>query len=503
MMMHKLTLGLLVPLVLAGLPMQSQAAKKGTNIDIDQALLLQTRKIQDAIKKAGAKTVGVVKFYGQIGKKAGFQIAPITSQMAERLEHVLVMARTGKKGLDYDVIRDASGEAAKAKKKLSWRGNLAKRQALFDLKYPLYLGSTKKSPDLLFTGVVKMDPKSKKTKVMLIAFTKKDKALNNVVSNFSMTTTRTLLADAGRSFLIRPRSGLVEEDNSELLDLLGNTDANERDENDQQQDTNTDLTNIDDTIQADKNAYAVLKMMIKRAGQEQPQEVPYEEDPEALGAGGRFKLSKENEPKEGDEVYFVIENKHSARIAVVLKVNQENTIYQQIDDAKDCSKWVLDPGETLTVEGYYTQETDLTTNKNKVNKFKVLSDAESELAYQSVSQEPLAQGMGQIGTIQMWVYTANTGGGGGGSDPGLGKKFSLRSLSGKELAKARKTIRTYRDLQSRLMKNMQTNRGLLAANDVVEDGAKLETVSFENPVEVQHTHIKYYYPGQIGGLSFP
>jgi hypothetical protein len=56
---------------------------------------------------------------------------------------------------------------------------------------------------------------------------------------------------------------------------------------------------------------------------------------------------------------------------VVLKLNGQNTIKHEQQDALDCKKWILEPGKTVTVRGYQLNEKDR-------DDFKVQSPRESE-----------------------------------------------------------------------------------------------------------------------------
>ena len=78
-----------------------------------------------------------------------------------------------------------------------------------------------------------------------------------------------------------------------------------------------------------------------------------------------------NPPKEGDVIQFVITNVTKSKIALVVKVNGENTLGQEMVEDAACQKWVLDAGKTYSLKGFYSYP------ENTVVPFKVLNDDDS------------------------------------------------------------------------------------------------------------------------------
>ena len=78
------------------------------------------------------------------------------------------------------------------------------------------------------------------------------------------------------------------------------------------------------------------------------------------------------EPAPGQTVEFRLDKDATPRrVGVVLKVNGENTLdKQRLPDAR-CRMWVLDKGESITVDGYQL-------GTDRVEKFRVLSVPESK-----------------------------------------------------------------------------------------------------------------------------
>ena len=74
----------------------------------------------------------------------------------------------------------------------------------------------------------------------------------------------------------------------------------------------------------------------------------------------------------------MIQNVSQDTVGVVLAVNGKNTLFQEDLTSKpvaECTKWVLAPGESYTVEGFYMSE-----DGKDVRAFKVLSDDASAKA---------------------------------------------------------------------------------------------------------------------------
>ena len=71
----------------------------------------------------------------------------------------------------------------------------------------------------------------------------------------------------------------------------------------------------------------------------------------------------------------MITNKSSDTVGVVLAVNGKNTLFEQdltSNQPGDCTKWILAPNESYTIDGFY-----MSADGKDVRPFKVLSDDES------------------------------------------------------------------------------------------------------------------------------
>jgi hypothetical protein len=389
---------------------------------------------------------------------------PINSIMAERLESVLVMGSARKQNVS--IIRDASGHAAAQKQKLTYL-TADGRKKLLDLEYPLWVGDRKARPDLFLTGFVGLDPKTHKTTVVLAYFDKGTDKITPITDprnpqqtlKFEVPTDRAILADAGQSFVLSKRS--MTKRNADD-DLFADQDAQQREDGKK-----------DNAITDTKERLVELKMFIN------DEEVLFETDPDNPG-DGRFSC---RDPKQGDKVYFTVTNKSSDRVAVVLKINGMNTLYEEKDEARLCRKWILDPGDKpLTVDGIYVNDSG-TENKKP---FSVLSDEDS-------AQEVLASS--ESGTISLHVFVE--GSGGGDEDEGL----KTRGLSKRKLLAAKRSIKSNSDAARELIASQSKTRkkGLIAPGATAEDGSKLKSVEFKDPQEKEAIFIRYYKPGSGGG----
>jgi hypothetical protein len=92
----------------------------------------------------------------------------------------------------------------------------------------------------------------------------------------------------------------------------------------------------------------------------------------------RVRGSKAADPKEGQKVKFVVSNVSQDTVGVVLAVNGKSSLFLEDLASKspgECTKWILSPGETYTIEGFYMSE-----DGKDVRTFKVLSDDDSAKA---------------------------------------------------------------------------------------------------------------------------
>ena len=314
---------------------------------IDDQLLADAPKIVKYLKDHDVHTVGVVKFGVKKGDQpASYNAGTLNMKMALKLEHALVMANDSKQPIA--ILQDVTTEGSRS------RGNLRKpqgRRALLDQVYPVAWGNDKKKPDMLLTGEVQLSKDMKTLAIAIRAFDhKKPDRLEDVMRLTGIKTDRDILASAGQSFVVARKLKRGMDDSA--AEDAANRDQNSKD---------NPLQSPDDPI----------KFEVIYDGSPVTLE-PDESSPGELKAK-RSKTSQD--AKEGQKVNFKITNTGKEKIGVVLAINARNTLFQEDLTQKapgECSKWILDPGETYSIDGFYMSQ-----DGKSVFPFRVLSDDES------------------------------------------------------------------------------------------------------------------------------
>jgi hypothetical protein len=423
--------------------------------NLDDELYRATRKLFRYIHKKNARTVGVLKFRAQRGNgPLGFDLGPITSIMAERLETVLVMGNDDEKPVQ--IIRDASGVAAARRQKLTYLTEEG-RKKLFGFEYPLVVGGGKATPDLFFTGIVRLDPEKQTTRVEVLAFGRDSKDLEPTGILIEAKTDRPLLADSGSSFVLNHRA-LWGMDRDRQNDAEAIRDAGSR--------------------RAGKKEPALKSMQRLVELKLYLDDVPVALEPDRTNPGGaRFTCRP---PRRDEKVRFALKNLSDQRVAVVLQINGMNTLYEQKFEAMRCNKWVLPPNtKPVIIDGFYIKD----EGKNR-KEFVVLPDA--------ASRQEILRNAAQ-GTIQMHVFVEGPE---KKEEETFEDKLITRGLPNRAWNTAKRSLTTPAAARKLLTANrLRTRtRGLIAPDQKPGDGSKLLKVDFRNPQEQQYLYIRYY-PG--------
>jgi hypothetical protein len=194
------------------------------------------------------------------------------------------------------------------------------------------------------------------------------------------------------------------------------------------------------------------------------QMVPFELDPAGPSPGAmRFTC---REPLESDNVQFAIENvSRDVRVACVLKINGENTLFRERDAAPNCRKWIVEPGKTVNIGGFYEGE----VGKN-MRKFLVKPQPDPD--------EPLSPSL--QGTIDFHVFVED-------------KSGPVRYDN--EIAPITRGLPTtptsYDELNRALFKTAELKSRGLILGGAVEQGYKLQTMEFANGKQQAHWFIRY------------
>lgn len=277
----------------------------------------------------GHKTVGVLRFRVQLGKKpARFDNAPFNGNLPVRVENLLIMH-----GGDVDepavrVIRDAS-KSATASDVGDWFGDVRERKKLFGVTYGLAWGDgkqqTKVKADAFLTGLVRLSEDLKKTTLILYCFDKDDLE-PKAIAESTIDTERNVLSDLGYSFVVpsEARRSLLTKRSVADVDrnVLAALDSDVRP---------SDVAGIRVTVLVDDEA-AELQ--------------PAKKDEE----GPRWKLPC---PPRGKAVSIRLENRTDERLGVVVKLNGISLFQQQTRAANRCRKWVIPAGKKYELEGFY------------------------------------------------------------------------------------------------------------------------------------------------------
>lgn len=336
---------------------------------LNRGLQKQLPKIIEYLNDHQFKTVGVLKFrVSKPGQKTTSSAGPLNSHLADRLEVGLILANPFDKERQLNIIKDASAKAAKIDKAnhLSEAG----RKAFFGPKFKLAWGNNSEVADAFLTGVVQIHDDNQHATVGILCFNKNGGNLERACDVFEVELDAEALGGIGESFLLR---GAFDGGSTQLA-------FKDHQKQKQQQVLKA----------AAKVKTQQVKFPLDDPAAPAKLEIFYDGHPVAVQM--REGQAFVTEPEEGQKVEMALVRNNSAkgRLAIVLKVNGENTLYRQVVRNIDCNKWVLTPDSTRTVvKGYQLKN-------NKAEKFKVLSAAES-------ARRAMDYGR-QVGQIQMTVF---------------------------------------------------------------------------------------------------
>jgi hypothetical protein len=474
--------------------------------NIDMALLKKAPQVMEFLQSQGYKNVGVLSFQLRKGKDQKLQPGAITTNLATRLENALILLDDPDKPVG--ILHDPSRVALAKDRHVSLTP--AGRRGLLEKPYPLAWGEKAQHPDALLTGEVHLSPDNQHVTVIVKAFDHKMAEPRKVVE-FTTRTDRSVLGDCGQSFHLTSR-----QLRKRPVDL--------------EEEAGADATKEDQSKEPPAGADGAKPAGADGAKQDQSKEPPAlpEDNPVKLtilyngqpvateadpsspgerrvrlrrrGAPGGGKVA---EPTAGQKVEFTMENTSpSETFGIVLKVNGMNTLFEEPQDAVNCTKWVLEPGKKYTIRGYYTEESG-----QNLKPFKVLSDEETR------QKEGELKDNNMLGLIEFHVFRQNANSGPGSDQMEISRKVSLRG----QAPRAQKQARSLAERQAQvaasshvqrqgktLAANMSSlkppprlarqgkDRGLIVGEETKVGGGTLTRKEFTNLEEVSNQVITYH-----------
>ncbi|MBW3597720.1 MAG: hypothetical protein KY475_10640 [Planctomycetes bacterium] len=317
--------------------------------EVERELLRRAPEMLEHCRSKGYRNVGVLKFRVKKGNDPiSDSVGTFNSFLAERLETALILANSSSGGSPVGIIRDASAVAAKTPGAAHTSAD--GRSRLFAAKYPLAWGSPppQVTPDAFITGIVVVSPDLRDMSVGILAFDRAGKELERIVPVFKADVGIDALAELGESYALRGAfdggdTQMTEEQTKEVLV--------------------TTALKVKEQQTTHPLADPQRPVLLEAAYNGRPVSIEFR--------GGEAFLP---EPQEGEQVVLTLRHNpgvKAERLAVVLKVNGENTLFRQRKRDIDCRKWILEPGAPpIVIRGY--QKSDKTYEA-----FRVLSAAES------------------------------------------------------------------------------------------------------------------------------
>lgn len=445
-------LALLTAAVLAGAP----AVVRADNID--KELVKKGPELLQELKKKGYHNVGVLKFTVKKGKsELSFNAGTLNHNMATRVENALILANDPQNPMG--IIRDATSVAAAQAPKATYL-TADGRDQLFKLSYPLAWGNQKVTADAFISGVVDLSSDMKETSLKLVVCDKKSAKLQDLMSFSGIKTDRNILADSGQSFALAKRALRGRDLGDSAADALTNWANESAQSNDSSASTTANTPNPDNP----RDSFDLVKLEVLVNGTPQP-------IVKDSASPGEYRMDR---LFEGQTLVFQLTNLTAEKIGVVVKVNGLSTINKEEAAEEQCTRWMLEPNAKNILRGFYL---DKTGGGTEVEKFRVLSDAETQSA---MNNSPDKRNY----YIDVAVFRS--------SDvkpaPSTELGFSARGVSKRALSKSPPA--TAQAAKEMVRKGMGlAPRNLIGAGD--KEDVALDSTAFVNPQFAANAHINY------------
>lgn len=315
-------------------------ADEVTRASVDRGFQEQAPEILNQLKEKGYKNVGVLKFRIKKGNDPiSDRVGTLNMFLADRLEMALILANSNNPAKQLGILKKASLSASRIPG--ASHVSAAGREKLFQADYPLAWGDEQVKPDAFLTGVAQISTDLRKITIGILVFDSSGGPLAKVVTPFEAVTTPAMLGEAGESYSVR---GAFDSARPEMIQAA--------------------VAEAAARVKSEGSTHPL-------ADQTTPVSLEIKYDDKVIPL--EFKNGKAfvAEPQQGQKVTLVLKRTEHAtgRLAVVVKVNGENTLERQRLRDVECRKWVLEPGAApIPIEGYQIDQ-------NHAERFEVLSDA--------------------------------------------------------------------------------------------------------------------------------
>jgi hypothetical protein len=452
------------------LALSANAARAADDLPaLDQALRDNAPKIVKKLRERNCKNVGVLKFMVRTGDgPARDNVGPLNTSLADRLEVALVLA------LDDDslgIIAHAGKGVVDSNNQRATHLTEAGRKELFEInkKYfhiPWKVGEGVK-PDAFLTGEARLSPDRRSMRIAVQLFVIGDPETVCTICEFSAATDLRTLTETGITFSTRG----FGDDPAKLVAKATEGAPQSTD-------------NHDDLLKKAAHALADLdKSPIKL-------EILYDKQPQRVEMSPVDSdktynvLLRVPTPKDRHKVSFRLSPTDRDTYGVVLKINGQNSIERQQQDALDCRKWILQAGDApITVRGYQLNDTDM-------DEFKVQSKFESELNSVYYGEN--------AGTINLVVYRAGKAEDAivKNDDPVATISRGMLSLHGEPMATDRKRFQEQLRKETGTDAREARSRGLVTGSGNIGNSPVKRVDFHPDPIPVLSVTIRYFDPGQ-------
>jgi hypothetical protein len=297
---------------------------------LEIALKQRAATILQLARERGAKNIGVLKFLVRVGDKPpSDNVGRLNLALADRLTVALILACPDEEiGIIDNANEVLSGTRANH---LDEEG----RSRCFRARgFSLAWGDPQVfvRPDLFVTGVAHLSTDLKTIKVRFEVFGPDGKVDSSIPEIEAKTSAQNLI-DTGHTYLITKKSH---------PELFAGTRGGEDEDLDApavnaSQKFVAHLSGKEGIRWSDFESESPIRVTIFYG--DQPVRVQGDEIPE---------------PREGDKVWFRLENLSDEVHGVVLKINGENSIFREKLPDRECHKWILKPGGAVVIRGFQT-----------------------------------------------------------------------------------------------------------------------------------------------------